>query len=581
MDSYVLTLFDDAGNPIPIPAIQGVGIKDIRRKETDESALEIELDDGRVFAFVVGAGSAVSTDAELYAAAAAGGVISLAPDADITVAETLTLPAGTVILGNGATIRRAAGFEGILFFLSAGCRLENFTIEGNRTAMVSPKWDKTIEISTRANCVIDGITINNANEGIIVYEDDVLVRGCTLYNCGGNGIHFSGANRTRVEDCVIIGANKKASQMGHSEGCIIWSSLCCETVVSNCWCEDGAAGFGAIDQDTNSNIKLIGNTVKDCKQAIIGRFTHSAPNDIQIIGNHFIDSSKIYVAVNSSNGKYPYTEGFVVSDNICENTRIEIGGVRGVLISGNTVRGDYISVDECPYSVISNNVVDHPAGIGIHTKGSPGVSISGNSVRCQSIGVYGSGCAGILIFGNVLRQSPHNTNTDCIKLNSCPEAAIDNNKLFVYYGSGITAVSNCRTMGNYVVVADSSQTAIRVYGGHSGYIVAQNMSNGTYSVATATGAVVANNITITSTAFVDVTYTLTNLTTDGFAKALTEDDFEFTLTAASGYSLPDAITVTMGGTALVSGKGYAYDKASGKVTVYRASGAVEVTGGAV
>ena len=51
MDSYVLTLFDDAGNPIPIPAIQGVGIKDVRRKG---EVLEIELDDGRVFEFAVG-----------------------------------------------------------------------------------------------------------------------------------------------------------------------------------------------------------------------------------------------------------------------------------------------------------------------------------------------------------------------------------------------------------------------------------------------------------------------------------------------------------------------------------------------
>jgi hypothetical protein len=186
---------------------------------------------------------------------------------------------------------------------------------------------------------------------------------------------------------------------------------------------------------------------------------------------------------------------------------------------------------------------------------------------------------GILIFGNILRQSPHNSNTDCIKLNSCPEAAIDNNKLFVYYGCGITAVSNCRTMGNYVVVADSSQTAIRVYGNHSGYIVAQNMSNGTYSIATATSAVIQNNITITSTAFVDVTYTLTNITTDGFAKALAEDDFEFTLTAVSEYSLPDAITVTMDGTALVVDAGYTYDKSTGKVTVYRVNGALEITAG--
>lgn len=55
MDSYVLTLYDEAGNPIPIPAIQGIGIREIRLKEEgeDADAYEIVLDDDRVFVFYV------------------------------------------------------------------------------------------------------------------------------------------------------------------------------------------------------------------------------------------------------------------------------------------------------------------------------------------------------------------------------------------------------------------------------------------------------------------------------------------------------------------------------------------------
>lgn len=55
MDAYTLTLYDDAGNPIPIPAIQGVGIKEIRLKEAGETedTYEIVLDDERVYTFVV------------------------------------------------------------------------------------------------------------------------------------------------------------------------------------------------------------------------------------------------------------------------------------------------------------------------------------------------------------------------------------------------------------------------------------------------------------------------------------------------------------------------------------------------
>ena len=59
MNSYVLTLYDSSGNPIPIPAIQGVGIKDIRLREEGETAdtYEIELDDGRAFTFLVKKGA--------------------------------------------------------------------------------------------------------------------------------------------------------------------------------------------------------------------------------------------------------------------------------------------------------------------------------------------------------------------------------------------------------------------------------------------------------------------------------------------------------------------------------------------
>lgn len=69
-------------------------------------------------------------------------------------------------------------------------------------------------------------------------------------------------------------------------------------------------------------------------------------------------------------------------------------------------------------------------------------------------------------------------------------------------------------------------------------------------------------------AFIDVTYMLTNLTTDGFAKALT---------AMDGYSLPDTITVTMGGNILSEHTGYTYDKTTGKVKIYRVSAGVAIT----
>lgn len=545
-------------------------------------------DEGKSLRVVDGAAAwtdGITDAAGLIAAVAAGGEVTLAPDADITVSETLNLPVGTVIHGSGATVRRAAGFEEILFFMNAGSRIENFVIEGNRSAMVSPAWDRTIEIATRANCVIDGITINDANEAIVVYQDDVIVRGCRLNNCGGNGIHMSGANRTRIEDCVIIGANKSASQMGNANGCIYWCQDANETVVTGCHCEDGLAGFGGIDGIDNCHLKIIGCTVKDCDKAAFGEYKSTGgPIDVVISGNQFIECGNLELS-DASNNVVP-GDGLIISDNVFTDTGIWLQGfrnavVRGNVFSNNVLTGYAVRLIRCPNVLVEGNSINSPNGIAIVMDLCSAANILGNTIRYKTNAINTSNSTGVTISNNVVRQVLNGGTGNAFHFNSSQGAGVDYNRIYAYTGGGIVVPSNARATGNFIDMANSSLIAIRAWGGQKNYVVAQNMTNGTYGIATGTGAVVQNNVTIDITAFVDVVYTLTNLTTDGFAKALTGDDFGFTLTAADGYSLPDTIVVTMDGTALAAGTGYAYDAATGAVVVYRVSGAVEVTAGGV
>lgn len=70
----------------------------------------------------------------------------------------------------------------------------------------------------------------------------------------------------------------------------------------------------------------------------------------------------------------------------------------------------------------------------------------------------------------------------------------------------------------------------------------------------------------------NVTYSLTNLTqTGGAATASKAANLSFTLAVASGgnYRLPNAITITVGGSSLVAGTGYTYDSTTGAVVVYK------------
>ncbi|MEQ2457544.1 Ig-like domain-containing protein, partial [Flavonifractor hominis] len=63
-----------------------------------------------------------------------------------------------------------------------------------------------------------------------------------------------------------------------------------------------------------------------------------------------------------------------------------------------------------------------------------------------------------------------------------------------------------------------------------------------------------------------VTYALTNLTAEGAPAQVEEGQpLNVTLTAEEGYTLPEAVTVTMAGEALTAGEGYTYDSETGSL----------------
>lgn len=79
----------------------------------------------------------------------------------------------------------------------------------------------------------------------------------------------------------------------------------------------------------------------------------------------------------------------------------------------------------------------------------------------------------------------------------------------------------------------------------------------------------------------DVTYDLTNITANNQpGKVELGEKLEVTLTAKSGYTLPESITVEMGGNTL-EGTDYTYDKSTGKVVISDVTGAVTITASGV
>ena len=92
--------------------------------------------------------------------------------------------------------------------------------------------------------------------------------------------------------------------------------------------------------------------------------------------------------------------------------------------------------------------------------------------------------------------------------------------------------------------------------------------------------IIANGVEVKNT--YTVTSQFTGLSVTGWQETVTEgDNLTFTLSANEGYVRPETITVKMGGTTLTAGNGYTYNQETGKVSINKVTGAVEVIAEAV
>lgn len=451
--------------------------------------------------------STVNTIEGLKEAIANGiSVITIANGSVLDVNERITLPVGTTLLGNGATLNRVTGFEGILINMSANCKISGLTINGNREAMINPTWDKTIEIATRDNGIVENVTIVDGNECVVCYGNDVIVRDCNITNCGGNGIHFSGADRTRVENCTVIGSNKR-SGMGHEDGAIIWSNECNETICVNNYVEDAKCAFGSIDADFNSNIKIIGNTAKNCTQAIEGTFQASVPKNMIITDNHFVNCGKL--EINRTDTETIVNEGnWLIANNLFDNTGALIDNVQNVVVSNNisinnnTYHGLYIV--RCRNATVESNRISGTYNFQFYVGNCSFVNVIGNNITAENCALsVQNGNTGIVVKGNTLEITGENVSQPCLAGMS-EGAIIQGNRLTLKSGKGIQAESNAICTNNIIVCADSSQIAIQIFGGRKNFIVAQNLSNGTFDISIGENCYKENNLTIDALEFATV-----------------------------------------------------------------------------
>ena len=456
----------------------------------------------------------VSTEAELLNAIANNiGTITLRKNAVIPISQYIELPEYTVLNGNSATLVRQAGFEGTLIRMLPNCRLYDLIIDGNRGAVTNPIWSETIEISTRANCIVENVRINNGNEAICACQDNVVIRNCKITNCSGNGIHFSGGINIKAENNYIYNVNRlwfengeSIQTIGHEDGGIIWSNLCDYVTCTGNYVENAKSVFGAIDSDDNSHIKLIGNTGKNCSCAIDTMHdstvfnegkTCGTPTDVIISENEFINCGELQVKEVSITSTDNFR--FIISNNIFNNTTIHLLSARYVTIANNIMVNltKSVTVQACKDIVISGNKISGNFDNLIYIARSENVNITDNILETSGTVIDATSAnAKVIVKGNIA-ENPSSVSSTCLRLGN--GVLCSGNRLSIKAGTGILVESNVICTDNMIICADTNLIAIRNYGGNTNHIVMNNLSNGAFQLSAGTeSGIQSNNISCAS-----------------------------------------------------------------------------------
>lgn len=499
----------------------------------------------------------------------------------LELGESIQIPSGVSVDATNAFVRRTAGYNGNLFALATRSILKGITIDGNRSSVTNPSWSSTTEITIRAYSLVEDCTIINGNEAIICYGDWAVVRRCKISDCSGNGIHFSGGDHQRVENCRVVNTNilkrTGAGEMGHDDGCIIWSNLCNYTICKGNYCELGLSGFGSLDTADNSFAIIEDNYVKDCDYAIeaIQPTRSSLLRGLSLIGNTFENSNKVDIHESDSSHKIGDIKGIIIKGNRFINTGLQVTFTGGSIIDGNYIDGGTLDIGYNLALTFTNNFVKIGGGISPILEDSV---ISNNIINCRGYLFNLQSDGRNIVTNNIFRQTSTTSQSFTNQGVTVKSNTIFDGNVVCMYSSGraIQVNNNSKVLNNTIIHANEDNVGIIVFGGASNIIVKNNQGNCPNSISSITNGIASDNFTTYSPGsrgFLDVTCSMPDCTLSGWGKVLYADDYYAKL---EGTALPGSISITMGGSALAASD-FTYDPATGDIVIPNCTGAIVIS----
>ena len=244
----------------------------------------------------------------------------------------------------------------------------------------------------------------------------------------------------------------------------------------------------------NSNVKIIGNTGKNCTYAVEGIFQDYTPKNVIISENHFFDCGEIAFDRTSEE---TLTEGnWVISGNFLDNTRLFIDNIQNVTISNNIMidLSRPLEINKSRNVVLNGNRISGSSENLVYVGDSSFINILGNNISGSGVVVnIQNSTNGIILKGNTIEGTSETHSDACVFVGN--GGMVMGNRVLIKSGVGFSMVGNSVCTDNMIICGTSDLTAIRVWGGYNNYIVSQNLTNGVYSISSSATAFVGNNLT--------------------------------------------------------------------------------------
>lgn len=447
-------------------------------------------------------GSSNGTDdtALIQAAMDAGKPVHFKKGETYIYRNQMNMAADQILYGNGATLKRGNAVATHGIHMGSNCRIYDLTIDGNKANQTSPLWTTHQEINTADNCIVEGVKINNAPaEGFLVAGSHVRIRDCFITDSGGNGIHFSGSNDVVVDGCYVVNANLTVGT-GHEDGCIIWSNSCQNTVVTNCWMENGISGIGSIDSVDNSDVTVTNCVIKNCRTTAIDMINPSTnPANIIFKNNRIYNSIKVSIKDTSNSAATTTIPSKIIFEgNYLEKTWFEASHSKDIIVRGNIfdATGAAISqvmfIGDCFDVLVEGNEViggDYAIYVGDGLAVTANVLTTGNNfknqrlygIRLQCTNRPSVSATNNIISNDVTADATYSgilVNTGCLA---------QGNQINLSAGQyGINAAGNNAYVTDNIVRTSAAIPSIKTSGGSTGIIIMNNLT--TQAIANSGGA---------------------------------------------------------------------------------------------